>query len=73
VRNRLPAHHFGVEWDDEFMDGHPYTHEPHIGWPPRRRARGSQLARPCGASCPGRRTVQPSWQVCSGSRADVRR
>lgn len=33
VRNRLPAHHFDVTPDEEFMDENPYTREPHIAWP----------------------------------------
>ncbi len=33
VRNRLPAHHFDVLPDEEFMEKNPYTYEPHIAWP----------------------------------------
>lgn len=33
VRNRLPAHHFDVLPDEEFMALNPYTYDPHIAWP----------------------------------------
>lgn len=33
VRNRLPAHHFDVVPDEEFMALNPYTYDPHIAWP----------------------------------------
>lgn len=33
VRNRLPAHHFDVSPDTEFMGKNPYTYDPHIAWP----------------------------------------
>lgn len=33
VRNRLPAHHFGVKRDEAFMEANPYTYDPHIAWP----------------------------------------
>jgi hypothetical protein len=33
VRNRLPAHHFDVLPDEEFMALNPYTFDPHVAWP----------------------------------------
>ncbi len=33
VRNRLPASHFNLTPDLEFMEKNPYTFEPHTGWP----------------------------------------
>lgn len=33
VRNRLPARHFDVVPDEEFMALNPYTYDPHFAWP----------------------------------------
>lgn len=33
IRNRLPAQHFDVLPDEEFMALNPYTYEPHVAWP----------------------------------------